>query len=250
MIKHQELPAEQLHFTCDISLLDFETTEGMLPLKVMIGQERAVKAVEFGLFAKNSGYNIFMSGLVGTGKITYAKFAVREIASQQEVPNDWCYVNNFDNPSQPIALSLPPGLGTVFSHDMQEMVEDLKTEIPKVFSSEDYEQAKSSSGKKFQEQRTAILGEFNQYAEKSGIVPQWTTTGFVGLPVLDDKPLTPEEYQKLSKEEREVIEKKLVAVHEKAMEIVRHLQQVERGSTGRIKKLGWKGRLVCCRAFD
>lgn len=105
----------------------------------MIGQERAVKAVKFGLFTKNPECNIFMSGLVGTGRITYAKSAVSKAAENESIPSDWCYVNNFENPSQPIALQLPPGLGNIFRQDMQELVTDLKTETSKVFSSEDYE---------------------------------------------------------------------------------------------------------------
>ncbi|VBB08557.1 endopeptidase la (lon) serine protease (s16) signature [Lucifera butyrica] len=240
MTKYQELPVEKLRFVCDESKLSFETTASVPPLNVMIGQERAVKAVEFGLFTKIPGYNIFISGLVGTGKITYAKSAVHKVAQKQEVPNDWCYVNNFENQGQPIALSLPPGLGSILRQDMQELVEDLKREIPKVFSGDDYEQAKSTVAKKYQEQRSAVIEEFNQQAEQVGILPQWSTTGFVGLPVVDGKPLTPEEYQKLDKEQRDEIEKKLLTVHDKALVVVRHLQQVEREVREELKSLDAK----------
>jgi predicted ATP-dependent protease len=237
MTKFQELSPEELRFHCDERLFDFETTETVTPLELMIGQERAVKAVDFGLLAKGHGYNIFMSGLVGTGKITYAKGAVYRTAAKQAVPNDLCYVNNFDNTSQPIALSLPPGIGNSLRQDMQELIEDLKTEIPKVFSSDDYEEAKTETAKKFQVQRADIMEAFNQQAEENGVLPQWTTTGFVGLPIVNNKPLTPEEYKKLDKEEREVIEKKLIATHEKAMESVRRMQAIEREVREELKDL-------------
>lgn len=240
MAKCKELASKQLRFYCDESLFDFETTAEVPEPNEMIGQERAVRAVQFGLFNKNPGYNIFMSGLVGTGKITYAKNSVAQAASQQTVPGDWCYVNNFDNASQPLALSLPPGIGTMFRKDMKDLVENLKSEISKVFSSEDYEAGRKALAKKFQEQRAKILDEFNERSEQEGVMPQWSSTGFVGLPVVDDKPLTPEEYQKLGKEEKEVIEKRILAVHEKAMDVIRRMQHIERDVREELKALDEK----------
>jgi len=221
------------------------------PLEVMIGQERAVKAIEFGLYAKNFGYNIYISGLAGTGKITYAKAAVGKVASGEPVPPDWCYVNNFENPSQPIALSLPAGLGSVFRQDMRELVDDLKNEIPKVFSGEEYEQAKAAIMKKFQDSRSQIMEAFGKKAEEHGILPQWTTTGFVGLPVEDGKPLTPEEYQQLDRDKKEIIEKRMLAVHEKALEAIRQVQHMERETREELKNLDAKvGRFAVGHLID
>ncbi|MEN6567579.1 MAG: ATP-binding protein [Veillonellales bacterium] len=240
MTQYRELPVAKLRFTCDESLLDFETTASVPPLEVMIGQERAVKAVEFGLFTQNQGYNIFMSGLVGTGKITFAQAAVHKIAGKQEAPYDWCYVNNFENRSQPVALELPAGVGSILRQDMQDLVEDLKTDISKAFSSDDYEHAKTDMIKTFQEQRALIIEGFNQKAEEYGMLPQWSTTGFVGVPLMDGKPVAPEEYQKLDKEQRESIEKKMLAVHGKAMEVVRQMQHLEREVREAVKALDEK----------
>lgn len=249
MTKVDELPVEKLRFTCEESMFDFDTTEKVPPLDVMIGQERAVKAVEFGLFTKSQGYNIYVSGLVGTGKITYAQNAVHKVAHKEQAPDDWCYVNNFENPSQPIVLSLPAGTGNELRQDMQDLVEDLKTEIPKVFSSDDYEQAKKDLVKEFQEKRALIIEGFNQKAEEFGILPQWSTTGFVGVPIVDQKPLTPEEYQKLDKEQREAIDKKMLAVHEKAMDVVHRMQQLEREVREEVKNLDGKVGLFAVGHF-
>ncbi|BBB92381.1 MAG TPA: ATP-binding protein [Methylomusa anaerophila] len=240
MTNWQELPVEKLRFTCDEAFFNFETTETIPVLKGMIGQERAVKAVEFGLFTRNRGYNIFISGLVGTGKITFAKDAVRKVACRQNVPDDWCYVNNLETPGQPIALSLPPGIGYTFKKDMQELVEDLKTDIPKVFNSDDYEQAKANLLKQYQEQRSLIVEEFTQYAESQDVSPQWTSTGFVGLPVVEGKTLSPEDFQLLDKDKKDLIEKKLLAVHEKGMEVVRKIQLMEREVREELKQLDTK----------
>ncbi|MGL5514803.1 MAG: AAA family ATPase, partial [Sporomusa sp.] len=183
---------------------------------------------------------IFVSGLVGTGKITFADAAVKKAAGQQSPPSDWCYVNNLETPGQPIALALPAGLGYVFKQDMQTLIEDLKTNIPKVFSSEDYEQAKVNLAKRYQEQRSVIVEEFNKYAESQGISPQWSSTGFVGLPMVDGKALAPEDFQSLDKEQRDAIEKNLFAVHEKGMDVVRRIQLLERGIREELKQLDIK----------
>jgi len=240
MSTYPELPVDKLRFMCDEKVFDFETTASISPLDVMIGQKRAVKAMEFGLFAKNQGYNIFISGLVGTGKITYAKAAVTKVAAQEPVPGDWCYVNNFKNSSQPIALLLPPGRGQSFCKDMEELIEDIKTEVGKIFSSDDYEQSKNAIIKVFQERRSVLINSFNDKAEENGIMPQWSTTGFIGVPMADGKAIPPEEFQQLDKEEKDKIEKKIVTVHEKAMEVVRRMQELEREMREEIRKLDGK----------
>ncbi|WP_312419287.1 Lon protease family protein [Anaerospora hongkongensis] len=249
MTESLELSAGQLRFQCDESIFKFDTTESAPPLEVMIGQERAVKAVEFGLFTKIPGYNIFMSGLVGTGKITYAKSAVQKVAQDEAVPDDWCYVNNFENPGQPIAVSLPAGQGSIFRQDMQDLVENLKSDIPKIFSGDQYEQAKGDIVKTFQAKRAVIMEGFNQYCEQNEISPQWSTTGFIGLPVENGTPVTPEEFQKLDKDKREAIEQKLLAVHEKAMDAVRMVQQVERLAREELKGLDTKVGLFAAGHF-
>jgi len=240
MSTYPELPVDKLRFVCDENIFDFETTASISPLDVMIGQKRAVKAMEFGLFAQNQGYNIFISGLVGTGKITYAKAAVTKVASKKPIPGDWCYVNNFKNSSQPISLLLPAGKGQIFCKDMEELIEDIKTEVGKIFSSDDYEQSKNAIIKVFQGRRSILIDSFNDKAEEYGIMPQWSTTGFIGVPMADGKAIPPEEFQKLDKEEKEKIEKKILTVHEKAMEVVRRMQELEREMREEIRKLDGK----------
>ncbi|CUH96361.1 hypothetical protein P22_2451 [Propionispora sp. 2/2-37] len=241
MTKWNELPVEKLRFICEESILNFDTTATVPPLDVMIGQERAVKAVEFGLYTKNAGYNIFISGLVGTGKITYAKTAVAKTAAKRvDLPLDWCYVNNFHNAAQPKALSLPAGMGCQFQSDMKKLIEELKSDIAKVFSGEEYEQSKADLAKTFQDKRTLIIEGFNKKAEEMGIQPQWSTTGFAGLPMVDGKAITQEEFKNLGAEEREGIEKNALAVHEKAMEVIRRLQVLEREVREELKSLDGK----------
>ena len=114
MKKAYELQYTQLKNSCFPNDLPFQTTAELEPLEGIIGQERAVKAFEFGLAVKMKGYNIYMSGPSGTGKTTYARCSTEKLAAGEPVPSDWCYVYNFKNPKEPVALSFVAGKGKKF----------------------------------------------------------------------------------------------------------------------------------------
>ena len=134
----REMKAIDLKKICDPSNFPFKTTDDYEFEHEPLHQERGVNAIDFGLNVKSDGYNIFVCGAAGTGRNTQVNKAVNEIASQQETPDDWLYVNNFVHEDEPIALSLPAGRGIIFKKDIEELIEDLKVEIPKAFESEDY----------------------------------------------------------------------------------------------------------------
>ena len=246
-----ELNVKQLRFYCDEGCLDFETTATVAPLEGMIGQERAVQAVEFGLHTKNPGYNIFISGMVGTGKFTYAKQAVRKLAKGQQVPEDWCYVNNFDDASLPLAINLPAGTGNIFCKEMEELLENLQNDVPKAFSSEDYERDKNVLMKEFQGKRGELLEEFAEKAEGLSVMPKWSTTGFMALPLVDGNPISPEEFEKLDQEKKDIIETNMQAVHDLAMDVVRQVQHLEREVKEKVRELDSKvGMFVVGHLID
>lgn len=236
----KELGMEQLHYYCSDGCLDFETTSTVTPLEGMIGQERAVKAMEFGLHTKNAGYNIFVSGMVGTGKLTYAKQAVGKLAKGQPVPHDWCYVNNFEDTSRPLAISLPPGTGSVFRQDMEEMLENLQNDVTKAFSSEDYERDRTAIMKAFQEKRGEIVEAFSKKAETFAVLSKWSTTGFMMVPLLDGKPVSEEEFQKLDGDKKNIIQANLQEVHDLAIDVIRQVQNLEREVRDKIRDLDSK----------
>lgn len=235
-----ELGAEQLRFYCDEDCLAFSTTATVPPLDGMIGQDRAVKAVEFGLNTKKLGYNIFISGMVGTGKFTYAKQVVRRMAKQQTVPQDWCYVNNFDESGQPVAISLPPGVGRMFRQDMKELLDNLRSEVPKAFSTDDYEQERAFILKNFQDKRAVLRENFNEKAAVFSIMPKWSSTGFMMLPLLEGKPVSEDDFNKLDEVEKEKIQSSLQAVHDLAIIASRQEQEFERETKAKIAELDQK----------
>ncbi len=235
-----KLSAGDLKYHCNPQKLPFETTAEIPPLDGMIGQERAVKAMEFGLRIKRAGYNIFMTGFTGTGKTSYALSAVQKIASGEPRPDDWLYVYNFDNPGEPLALNLPAGKGALFCRNVEELLDDLKQVIPKAFDTEDYERQKAAYVQEFQELRSSHLEELNKTALENGFTLKRTSSGFVTVPVVDGEQISEENYAKLEQPVKDELEKKSTAVQLKAMEIMRRIQSAERGLKEKFKQFDQK----------
>ncbi len=231
------LKSKELRPACNLEGVEFETTADVQPLEEMIGQDRAVKATEFGLRIKRSGYNIFMTGLTGTGKSSYAQSIVKILSAEEPVPDDWVYVYNFENPGEPVALNLPAGTGAVFRHHMEELLEDLKQNIPKAFDGDDYERQKSVPVKEFQEKRQELLEELNRAAQEKGFALKRTSSGFVTIPLQDGEQIGEEEYSKLDQEIKDELEKKSTEVQLKAMEIMRRVQKLEKDLKEKLKEL-------------
>jgi lon-related putative ATP-dependent protease len=227
------LQPEKLCKKCDARMFEFETTEEIISLEGIIGQERAVKAIEFGLGIKRHGYNIFMTGLTGTGKTSYARTVALEKAINERVPDDWCYLYNFKNPGEPMALSLPAGMGKIFVADIDNLLEELRGEIPKTFNSEEYERQKGNILKEFQENRSALMEKLNLVAQENGFLLKRTGSGFLSVPLRDGQELSEEEYSRLEQPEREILEKKSTEIQFKALEISRLIQNEEK----KLKKL-------------
>lgn len=233
----QKLSADELRFRCDPKTLAFKTTAEVLPLEGMIGQERAVRAMDFGLQIEHAGYNIFMTGFTGTGRLSYALAAVKKAAAAEPTPDDWLYVHNFDNTGAPLALNLPAGEGARFRRLVEELIEDLKEAIPKAFDTEEYERQKAAHMKEFQARRHAYLEELNETAAEHSFALQRTSSGFVTVPLVDGEQVSEKDFAALEQSIKDELEKKSTAVQLKAMEITRRIQSAERGLKERFTKL-------------
>lgn len=233
----QELPPEELRLHFSPDRIPAETTDDIEPLEGIIGQERAVRAMEFGLRVKHTGYNIFMAGPTGTGKNTYARRLIHDVARQGEVPNDWVYLYNFDNPDEPIALSLPPGMGACFAQDMDELIEELKAEIPRRFDSDDYEKQRDAVIREFQEQSQALIDQAEKVASEHGFALRRTSTGFATVPLADGRPITQEEFEALPEERRKALEDANKEIHAHMGEVTRRIRALEKEAKERVREL-------------
>lgn len=237
MAEIRKLKAEQLKKTYDYSDFEFETTEEIPPLEGIIGQERATRAMEFGLKVEKQGYNIYVAGLNGTGRNSYARSIVGRLAKDKPVPQDWCYVYNFEDPDRPLAISMPPGVGSQLKEDMEGLISQLKTAIPKVFSGEEYNKKRAKILQQYQEKISVLMDELNKTAKEFGFEFKRNVNGFVSIPLVDGKPMSEEEYRKLDEEALKEIEEKNEQLQMKAVEIFNRIKEMEQMAQSTLKEL-------------
>ncbi|QZY53580.1 Lon protease family protein [Crassaminicella profunda] len=237
MSKYKELSYKQLKKIYNSNHFKFKSTEELASAEGIIGQDRAAKAMEFGLRVKNSKYNIFVVGIKGTGKKSYAKKIVEKNAKTENIPDDWCYVYNFDEPSRPISLNVPPGMGKIFCEDMDELVDELLEDIPKAFADEAYEREKTEVIKKYQEERNDLLEELTEYCLENGFAIKNTNKGFALSPLIDGKAIGDKEYEELDEEQKKEIEKRAEDVEIKALELLRKIKTIEYKAKRKIAQL-------------
>ena len=233
----RELAPAQLRKVCNSSDIQCKTTEELGELDRVIAQERAVRALEFGLEISTRGFNIFVSGLQGTGKMTTVQDALKAIAPTQPPPSDWVYVYNFTTPLSPEAVSLPAGKGKGFKRDMEELVSDLKIEIPRAFETEEYEREKNQITESLTEERNQIVKKIEGKASEKGFTLQATPMGFVALPVVDGKPLTQEEFLGLRKEKQDEIKDRQIELQQEMNSGVKNINRLEKQLREKKKEL-------------
>ena len=197
------LRPEQLTSICDLEDLNFDTTEKMNPLKSIIGQERGTQALGFGLKMKKKGYNLYVSGLSGTGRSTFTYSIAESFAKEEPVPQDWVYVYNFNKKESPKALSFKPGQGKQFKKELEGFVEHLRKTIPETFAGIEYETRKNDIIKITNQKKSDVLKKLNEKSAEYGFVYTPSEQGLISIPLKDGKPINEEEYGALSIDERE-----------------------------------------------
>ncbi len=232
-----ELSPEQLRRTFDPQALGIETTEHIEPLEGIIGQRRAVSALQFGLGIQELGFNIYVAGPPGIGKMTAVRSFLEELARQKETPPDWCYVNNFEDPYQPKALRLPPGWGVRFAQDIKNLIEHVRRELPKVFESEEYSARRDEIVKAINQQREAIINRVQEKAAQAGFLLQAAPFGILIVPVLGGRPLSDAEFQSLPQAAREDIQRRRDALQEDLKIAMKEIRALEKLAQERLTEL-------------
>jgi len=200
----QRLSAEEADLPIDLSDLSFETTEELEPLDEVVGQSRAMSALEVGLGIHQKGYNIFAAGLTGSGKMQTIKRSLLKRLDGSTTPNDWIYVYNFTDADQPWAISLSPGKGRQLEKDMDRFIQHLKEALPKAFRQQDFREEKEQISRKYEEQIEEHTNRLAKMAKDRGFEIGFTPGGRVSfLPYIEGKPAeTREQLERLSEAER------------------------------------------------
>ena len=198
-----ELPPGSLRNFCDETCLNFRTTADLPPLRAIIGQDRAVQSLEFGLGIRDRGYNIYAAGQAGTGKTSAITAFLHERAGAMMPPSDWCYVQNFRDPGQPRVMRLPKGRGRELQSDMRRLVVEAQRNISQSLESAEVSNQKEEFLQEFRRERESLFGTFNERARLNGFLVQTTTVALALVPHRDGRPLSNEELASLSPEQRD-----------------------------------------------
>lgn len=234
---HLSLPAEKLFTPCDISQFDFESTAELNEFDEIIGQDRAVSAIQFGMGIRHEGFNLFAIGPNGTGRFTAVHQFLTSRAPSEPTPADWCYVHNFDQPHAPNALQLPPGLSPHLQQAMQQLVEDLFTIIPTAFTSDEYQAQRKTITAALKEKEIQALESLKDEADQRGIALLQTPGGFAFAPTKDGNVITPEEFLRLSTSEQQALENDIKKLQETLQQIMQQVPQWHRETQQRLKEL-------------
>ncbi|MGD8626695.1 MAG: ATP-binding protein [Anaerolineae bacterium] len=233
----RELKPDELYRQTDPDLFSFETTAELDDLDQVLGQPRAIEAMEFGLGIEARGYNIFALGPAGTGKRTVVRQYFERRAGEKPVPPDWCYVNNFDETHKPKAIRLPPGMAVGLRQDMNRLIESLSTALSAAFESEEYQARRQSIAGEFQEKQSEAFQELQEEAKSRGVALLRTPSGLAFAPMRDGEVLPSEEIQELSQEEREKLEAEVEELQEDLQKIVRQVPGWQRQVQEKLRDL-------------
>ncbi|HEX7077711.1 MAG TPA: ATP-binding protein [Candidatus Eisenbacteria bacterium] len=231
------LPAAELRRAVDPESLPMETTADLPELEGIIGQERAVSALRFGLGIADGGFNVYASGPPGIGRMTAVQSFVRELAKSRLPAADCCYVHHFQDPERPKAIRLAAGQGRRFQRDMQGLIDHLRQEIPKAFESEDYATKRDAVVGSLAERRAAVFESLRAKAEAAGFSIESTPVGIVIVPVKDGKPLDEEAFQALPPEAREAMKRRREALEEELKAAMREVRSISRDAQERLREL-------------
>jgi lon-related putative ATP-dependent protease len=235
---HRELTPAELRRTCDPDMLGIETTDDLtsIPDKV-IAQERAVRAILFGLGMDGADYNIYVAGPAKAGMTYIARSLVQEIASNKNEPIDWCYINNFRDPGTPKVLSLPSGKGKELKKDISELINEVRTDIPEVFESDDYSQRKEDLMKQFNAERASALSALEEKVLAEGFILNVSQVGMVIMPAKEGQPLDEETLKSLDSETKKHLREISERLQENMNQIVRAIKGKEKDLRKKLREL-------------
>ena len=242
MKSKNELNYKDLKMTCNPNIFDFDTTADLESIQDGIGQDRGIKALEFGLQVDVKGYNLYIEGPSGVGKTLYTKNYLNKLASKKKIPSDWCYIYNFENPNEPIAVELPAGQGKEFKEAMDGFIKEIRKDIKKTFNNDDFEKEKALIKQEFEEKRSALLDKLNADASKHNFQVKTAQNGIYMMPIVNGKVVEEEEFEKLDDEIKKEYEEKSLIVQEQIMNAISQIKEIERQSDKKISE--WQSNVA------
>ena len=242
MKNNMKLNYKNLKVVCNPNNFKFDTTEDLEPINTGIGQDRGIKALEFGLNVDVKGYNLYLEGPSGVGKTMYTKNYLNTISKRKKIPNDWCYIYNFENPNEPIAVSLPAGGGKEFEDIMNRFINDIKVDIKTTFNNEEFEKERTLIKHEYEERRNNLMEKLNQKSSKYGFHVKSSQAGIYMMPIVNGKTIPEEEFNKLDENTKKDFEEKSSIVQQHIMDAIVEIKAIERESEKKIEE--WQSNVA------
>ncbi len=242
--KHRRMSAGELRAHCGLEGISFKTTDDVKPLDSIVGQKRALKAIRTGLGIGGPGYNIYVSGLVGTGRNTTIQSILRKIDHGGKVPPDYCYVHNFKEPDRPRMLALPSGMGCQLRDDMDQLVSDLRVEFPNAFEKEEYQRKRQEITAQYSKREEEMMSRFSEQARKKGFELAKSPAPFeevVLVPLVDGKPVqNQEEIASLGEEKLEEVRQHQQEIQARMVTVFREGSKLKKELRAELEELDRK----------
>jgi lon-related putative ATP-dependent protease len=233
----KQLSTEQLYRRADLSSLPFQMTAELEPVRGMVGQDRAVDAISFGMRMRRPGFNLFVIGPDGARMQRAVEALLRREAIAPSELADWVYVNNFTDSRKPVAIKLPVGRAVAFRDAMHGLIDDLKTALPAVFQSEDYQARHSAIDQTFQSKQAEAFSALHEKAAVKGIAILRTPMGFTLAPLRDGKIVPPEEFNGWPEEKQNEIREGMKGLEKELEQVVRRIPRLEMERRDELRKL-------------
>jgi lon-related putative ATP-dependent protease len=232
----EELDYKQARRICPDDFITCQTTDELEPLTEIIGQDRALKALQFGMDIQEEGFNIYVAGLPGTGKKTAILTFLEQKAKDMSVPPDWCYVYNFEDSQKPNALQLPAGKGAQFVKDMEKFVDEMRKALVVAFESDDYVTRREETVKQYEEKKQELMRELNQKAQAAGFVLQRSQIGMLIVPVINGQIINEQQFSILPQNVKDDIQERRRTLQDELRVAFRQFRDIDREAEAAAEK--------------
>jgi predicted ATP-dependent protease len=231
------VPIDKLRRAVDANRLGFQSTADLDPALGLIGQERAQKAIQFGVSIKQPDFNLFVIGPPESGKSTAVQAYLDTKVSAEASPSDWIYVNNFKDSDKPKAIALPQGRAEPFAKAVLAAIDELKITVPALFEGDDYQLRHRAIDEEFRGQQEKALEALSEKAKGEGIAVLRTPTGFAMAPLHEGKVIKPEVFEGLTEEARKAIEAKIETLQKELTDVLEQMPRMQKDHRTRIQAL-------------
>jgi lon-related putative ATP-dependent protease len=232
-----EITAEGLSYATPLEAIPVECTSDVAPLAGILGQDRAVSALRFGLAMEGFGFNVYVAGPPGSGKMTVLESFLEEHARRRPAPRDIAYRNNFDDPSRPLYVSLPPGRARELQQDLHALVDALRRDVPKAFESEQYGHQRGELVRTFERARGESMEAVSKRARDKDLGLSLTPSGVMIVPLRDGHPMDEATFAALSAEDRATYDRHRDEVADDIKSALKHVRELERATTEKLQEV-------------